>query len=211
MRVINDYSDISVEWFLGDEGELEDWTQGTLPTPQEFQPQRARMFLVYLQMGMTERQAMREVPVDPVYMRSWKRGSHGAPKSFLKAYELARTEQTHKMAEEIVDIADGTDRITESYLEEAIANTKNPFKPDDTDLPSVIKAAMRDARDRSAMRIDVRKWMASKRLPFAYGDRLSLEHTGDKEKPVKLDMKKLTTEQLEALAKLDEELNGSGS
>lgn len=209
MRVINDYEHISVDWFLGDEGHLEDYDQDTLPTEKEFQPQRARVFLAYLQLGMTERQALLEVPVDEGYIRSWKRGKYGAPNTFIEAYELAQKEQITKLANEIIDIADGTDRLTEQYIQDRMNEIKNPFKPDEeVDLPAAIKAALKDARDRSGMRIDVRKWMASKAMPSKFGDKLSLEHTGDVKNPVSVNMKNLTTEQLEKIAALNEELNG---
>lgn len=211
MRVVTDYSPISVEWFLGDEGDIADWSISPTAMPREFDPKKARLFLEYLQIGMTERQALLEVPVAEFLVRSWKRGSNGAPTNFVDAYARAREQQIHTMAQETIDIADGTDRLSSEYIEETARRVPNPFLPEeDQDKPKLLVEALKVLNNRTGDRIAARRWYASKLLPLNYGDRMQLEHTGNKEKPVSLDYSKLTDAQLEAIAKLDEELNGEG-
>ena len=58
----------------------------------------------------------------------------------------------------------------------------------------------------NANRINARKWYVGKRLPGIYGDKIQLEHQGGT-KPVEVDFKSLSTEQLEMLAQLEQSLD----
>lgn len=208
-RPVNDYSKITVDWFLGDEGDVMDHIQGKLVMPLEFDPRKARLFLEYLQLGMTVRQACTNVPVLEKLIITWKRGSYASPPNFVAAYKIAEAQQAHSMAQETIDIADGTDRITSEITTKAVDSVKNPFKRGNEERFNQLRDEM---LTRIGNRIATRKWIASKMLPNIYGEKLNLEHTGDVKKPVGLDLKNLTTEQLEAIAKLEEELKGvSGS
>ena len=209
MKPVNSYKNISVSWFLGDEGDVMDHQQGLIVMPKEFDPRKARMFLEYLQLGMTVRQACLNVPVLETMIITWKRGSFGSPPNFVEAYKIAEAQQAHSMAQETIDIADGTDRITSKLTEMSADTIKNPFKKGNEERFNQLRD---EALSRVGNRITTRRWIASKMLPNVYGDKLNLEHTGDVKKPVGVDLKGLTTEQLEAIAKLDEELKGvSGS
>ena len=55
---------------------------------------------------------------------------------------------------------------------------------------------------RSRVRIDARKWIASKLLPKRYGDKL--QHTGEGGGPIRVrpDLSKLTDEELNALERI---------
>lgn len=207
MRPVNDYSHIEVDWFLGDVGDVSDYIIHPTAMPKEFDPRKARLFLEYMQTGMTERQAMLETPVVPGYARSWIRGSNASPNNFAVAYIRAREQQIHAMAQETVDISDGTDRLTSKAIEAAASEIKNPFRPDGN-TPDAALAAIKSMLNKSGERIASRRWYASKVLPMHYGDSMKLEHTGNDKKPVSLNIKNLTTEQLEKLAQFDEELNG---
>lgn len=208
-RPVNDYSGITVEWFLGDDGDVTDHKQGRIVMPKEFDPMKARLFLEYLQLGLTLRQAAMRVPVPEVHVISWKRGSQGAPDSFVEAYKRAEHQQMHMMAQETVDIADGTDRLTSEAMEANADKIKNPFTAGNADR---FREMREDVISRIGNRITSRRWIAAKLLPNVYGDKLNLEHTGDAKKPVGIDIKNLTTEQLEKIAQLEEELkNVSGS
>jgi len=83
---------------------------------------------------------------------------------FRKQYAHARERQADHYAEEIVDIADGRD----------------DWKPTDAE---VAQAIVRDPQ-RDRLRIDARKWVASKLAPKKYGDKTIL--SGDDENPVKV-------------------------
>lgn len=102
----------------------------------------------------------------------------GEKPEFRDQYARAREIQAESHADEIVTIADG-DKFAE---------------PD----------AVGVARDR--LRVDARKWVASKLLPKKYGDKVVNEHSGPDGKPIqtesKLDLSGLTTEQLRALASI---------
>lgn len=83
---------------------------------------------------------------------------------FRKQYAHARERQADHYAEEIVDIADGRD----------------DWKPTDAEMASAI---VRDPQ-RDRLRIDARKWVASKLAPKKYGDKTIL--SGDDENPVRV-------------------------
>lgn len=210
MRVVSDYTGITRDWLLGDEGDVLDHQISRTAMPKEFDPRKARLFLEYLQIGMTERQAALETPVDLRLVRSWIGGHWGGPPNMSEAYTVARERQVHAMAQETIDIADGTDRLTSEALMKAASQIENPFRPDG-EAPSTIMESIKAMSKNTGERIAARRWYASKLLPLNYGDRLNLEHTGDAKKPVRVDVKGLTTEQLEMIAKLDEELKRGSS
>lgn len=74
---------------------------------------------------------------------------------FAKQYALARELQAETLVDEIIEIAD------------------SPNTTVDKDGAPVVRDP---ARDR--LRIDARKWFASKVVPKKYGDKVSHEHTG---------------------------------
>lgn len=100
----------------------------------------------------------------------------GEKPDFQKQYARAREIQAETLADDIVSIADG------------------PTTGDDS---------VQTARDR--LRVDSRKWVASKLLPKKYGERVA--HVGDADAdPIrtetKLDVSTLTAEQLRALSSI---------
>ncbi|MEN6536667.1 MAG: hypothetical protein ABFD89_23630 [Bryobacteraceae bacterium] len=78
---------------------------------------------------------------------------------FRQQYARAREAQADRLAEEILEIAD--DGTNDTYVDEN-GNTR-------TD---------QDVIARSRLRVDARKWLASKMAPKKYGDKLLSEHTG---------------------------------
>lgn len=77
---------------------------------------------------------------------------------FLKQYEIAKSEQADALAEEMLDIADDG---TNDWIE------KNGKKSLDVEHVQ-----------RSRLRVDTRKWIASKLKPKKYGDKQEVEHSG---------------------------------
>lgn len=80
---------------------------------------------------------------------------------FSEKYARAREDQAQLLADEIVSIADTTQEgeiITE--------------KPDGVEVKRC------DMIEHRKLRIDARKWVASKLLPKKYGDRREVEHSG---------------------------------
>lgn len=84
--------------------------------------------------------------------------------SFRIQYAKARELQAEAYADEIKDIADDS---SNDYMEREGAASLNP-----------------EAINRSRLRIDARKWIASKLLPKKYGDRATYEHTGKDGGPI---------------------------
>ena len=73
---------------------------------------------------------------------------------FASKYARARQEQADHYAEQIIEIADEK-------------------------LSDLAKEERSDAWQQQRLRIDARKWYASKVAPKRYGDRLDVEHGGD--------------------------------
>lgn len=89
-------------------------------------------------------------------------------KEFKDNYEVALIERTEDDVEDIRDIADDG------------ANDYSTDGEGNTTLNS-------ENIQRSRLRVDVRKWIASKRLPKKYGERIEHEHSG------KLSLEQLVT------------------
>ena len=90
--------------------------------------------------------------------------------TFSDQYARAREEQAESLADEIVNISD----------EEAtmVRADKHNTKPDDEEgFTEVVFDSTAIARNR--LRVDARKWVASKLKPKKYGDRTTTEHTGN--------------------------------
>lgn len=83
---------------------------------------------------------------------------------FRDQYARAREEQADFYAEQVVEIAD-EDPAT------ALESSRNE---DDPEVIRVDGAAVQHQR----LRVDARKWYASKLAPKKYGDRVTAEHTG---------------------------------
>lgn len=78
---------------------------------------------------------------------------------FSEQYTRAREEQAETLADEIVQIAD--DGLNDTYLDE------NGNKRTDQDVIA-----------RSRLRVEARKWVASKLKPKKYGDKIQTELSG---------------------------------
>jgi hypothetical protein len=88
--------------------------------------------------------------------------------TFRTQYTRAREVQADVLAQEIIDIADdGTNDWIEKFSEDG--------KP----IGYVFNV---EAAQRSKLRVDARKWVASKLLPKKYGDRL--QHANDPDNPM---------------------------
>jgi hypothetical protein len=107
------------------------------------------------------------------------------------AYASAREARGHKIAEDILQIAD--DGRNDTFI-------------DDNGRRQVDQ----DVLGRSRLRVDTRKWLASKMLPTIYGDRQIL--AGDPKAPLQVqhavDLSKLSDEELAVLEKIQAKLNG---
>lgn len=84
---------------------------------------------------------------------------------FREQYARAREAQADRMAEEILSIAD--DGLNDTYVDE------EGNKRTDHDVVA-----------RSRLRVDARKWLASKMAPKKYGDKI--EHVGNPDEPLNM-------------------------
>jgi hypothetical protein len=82
---------------------------------------------------------------------------------FAAQYARARELQVHALAEEILTIADDVSRDQVKSVNED---------------GSVSEATNHEHINRSRLRVDARKWYASKIMPKVYGERITQEHTG---------------------------------
>lgn len=87
-------------------------------------------------------------------------------KDFLDKYTRAREEQADLLADEIIQIADDG---TNDYM--TIIKGDIEYNVED-----------REVTNRSKLRVDARKWKASKLAPKKYGDKIEL--SGDKDNPI---------------------------
>lgn len=83
-------------------------------------------------------------------------------KAFLRQYARAREEQADFLAEEIIEIADdGSNDLMTIVKGDQSYETEN-----------------KEVTNRSKLRVEARKWIASKLKPKKYGDKIDLNHEG---------------------------------
>jgi hypothetical protein len=87
-----------------------------------------------------------------------------ADADFREQYERAREAQADTLADEMLDIADD--------------GTNDWMERKDSEDQSLGWRENGEAIGRSRLRLDTRKWIASKLKPKKYGDKLDVEHGG---------------------------------
>ena len=85
--------------------------------------------------------------------------------SFCLQYARAKEEQADHLADEILEIADDSTKDTKTI----IGKDGKPIEVENTEWTK-----------RSQLRVDARKWIASKLKPKKYGDKIDLTTKGDK-------------------------------
>ncbi len=90
---------------------------------------------------------------------------------FLHQYERAKADAADYLAEEMIEIADDG---TNDYVTKANSDG------------SEYEVVNTEHIQRSRLRIDARKWIASKLKPKKYGDHTKHEHTGADGKPIEM-------------------------
>jgi len=83
-------------------------------------------------------------------------------KAFLHSYTRAKQEQADFLTEEMLDIADDGSN-------DLMTITKGDIS---------YEAENKEVTNRSRLRVDTRKWIASKLKPKKYGDKVDLNHGG---------------------------------
>jgi hypothetical protein len=137
-------------------------------------------------------------------VRAWINGEYGAPLTLAPLYARARHHQADGFAADIISLADAVD----DNAELAGVNAVSALPLDAS--PSEQRRAHFFAKKRSVegakLAIDARKWTAARMNPSRWGDKVTLEHSMDPDKPVRIDFTNMTTEQLERLTALEAEL-----
>jgi len=94
-------------------------------------------------------------------------------KGFLEQYEKAKEAQADTLAEELLDIADDG---TNDWMEKTNKDGEN-----------IGWQLNGEHVQRSRLRVDTRKWVASKLKPKKYGDKLAHQVTGANGGPIQID------------------------
>lgn len=97
---------------------------------------------------------------------NWFRTAPG----FVQQYARAKEESADAMVEEMLDIADNGENDTYVRKDEE---------------GNAIEGVNHDHINRSRLRVDVRKWAASKLKPKKYGEKIHAEHSGADGGPIK--------------------------
>ena len=93
---------------------------------------------------------------------------------FFMQYSKAKLRQADLLAEECLDISDD---VSQDYIEGEDGNTK----------------CNTEFVNRSRLRIDTRKWLASKLLPKQYGDQKQVEELKSQNESIKRELDELRT------------------
>jgi hypothetical protein len=136
--------------------------------PSKHTPDREDALLELIADGMSLVKASKEIGVGIATVFRWL----DADPVFRDKYVKAKEAQAEKFADEIVAIADETE----------VASIVTPDGEVNLRLDATAVA-------RNRLRVDARKWVASKLLPKKYGDRIQQEVTGADGGPVNMSLK----------------------
>ena len=135
--------------------------------PCEFTQEKADEICAHLSEGKSLRTvcAMDGMPSAATFFR-WLR----TYETFLKQYEKAKQEAADALVEEMLDIADdGTNDWMETHDKDGVA---------------IGWKVNGEHVQRSRLRLDARKWIASKLKPKKYGDKMDVNHGGQGDNPL---------------------------
>jgi len=136
--------------------------------PSDFTAELADHICQKLSEGQTLREVCRNegMPAEST-VRGWALDDR---EGFSAQYTRAREIGYLAMADELLEVAD---------------DGKNDWmeRRDDEDKASYVLNG--EHVQRSRLRVDTRKWMLSKALPKVFGDKVTQEHVGDPEKPIR--------------------------
>ncbi len=128
----------------------------------------------------------------------WTQGTKGAPSSWRNDYARARQKQADSFVAATIAIADCVDET--AHLAAVAALNNLPEDATNTEKRRAFFYAKKRSLEAAKLQIDTRRWVASRMAPNRWGDKVTIEHVGDENRPIAIDMSKLSTEQLEQLA-----------
>lgn len=130
--------------------------------------------------GQLVKDACAEHGIDSAMLRQWT----AAEPRLATLYARAREDQAHALAEQAVEIANGADEEGAARVAEMVEAVHGA---EEEDKAQVLRALTREAVQRDKLRVDTRKWMASKIAPRMYGEKITTELTGEGGGPVKVE------------------------
>ncbi len=135
----------------------------------------------------------------------WTNGDLGAPEGFKKEYEAARRAQASTMAAQTLDIAESLDENARRNAEleaEAVVSSGG----DERDIRRAMFRSKKRSVEAAKEQIKARRWMAGRMHPQRWGDRMQVDHATP-DGAVKIDLTKLSDDQLEKIAALEAEVS----
>jgi len=135
-------------------------------------------------------------------VRSWNSGSTAVHKRFHRAFALANQEQADFLADEILDIVDGTEDAAKEAGRKAQGDAWG------RDGKSAYNKAYKEEVETRKMRVEARKWIASKKNAGRYGT--AVEITGSGGGPLQIaavqDLSDYTDEQLRVMSEIQRDV-----
>lgn len=162
----------------------------------------ASRILGLIAQGVSTEQIVRQpdMPTMAVVMR-WLE----VHKDFKAAYARARQMQADTLAAEVISISDSSTAWTYVHARDAESNALL-YNPDGSPtLKRVLVPLCSDVIAHNKLRVDARKWYASKVAPRVYGDKVLQEHVGAGGGPMQIaavDMRKLSDSELDTVQRL---------
>ena len=134
----------------------------------------------------------------------WTCGKLGARPTWINDYARARQKQADAFVADTIALADLTDETAHTAALTTLNNL--PEDASDTVRRRTYFYAKKRSIEGTKLMIDARKWVASRMAPGRWGDKVTIEHVGDENKPIAVDMSQLTTTQLEKIQRLQKEI-----
>lgn len=170
-----------------------------------YDPEMAERILTHIANGLTLTRALKEIPDAPhiVVIYRWQRGMYGAPDQFNADYESAKRDRSHALVDEIQAITNDTHAYAHRIATEAVKRL------DTEPIRGMSPKAMYDlvyakADKFISMNVNGRKYLAAKLNPAVYSDKQIIAH--EIAKPIVLETAGLSTEALEKIAELQEQI-----
>jgi hypothetical protein len=178
--------------------------------PRQWDPAVAELFLELMREGLAMDKITQNLALPSTNtIWEWTHGRLGAPPEFKKCYEDARRAQADAFANQTISLAGNLDdhelRACEAALEALPDNATEAEK-----RKAVFHAKRRSAECVKLM-VSTRQWVASRMNRHNWGDKVAIEHSTDPDNPPKFNFHDMTDEQLEKIAKLEEELGDARS
>lgn len=176
--------------------------------PTKYTDALAESVLSQMRDGKSSYQIMRDDPKAPhrqtIY--AWANGMDGAPDDFRYQYAQAGAMRADHYVERMLAIAESMDedkrRQAERAYREALENGASTFQ-----INTLVHDAERRSVEAARLQVDVLKFTSSRLHPNRWGNALAITGGGEDTPPVRVDLKNMSTEDLEILAAMEKRLS----